>query len=1233
LDALLRAHDHPNSALERPLAAPPPPSPSTVVRADPTGAVIGDRYKLLEKIGEGGMGEVWVADQLDPIKRRVALKLIKPGMDTRSVLGRFEAERQALAVMDHPNIAKVLDAGTTAEGRPFFVMELVKGTPITQFCDIRKLTPRERLELFVPVCQAIQHAHTKGVIHRDIKPGNVLVELYDDRAVPKVIDFGVAKAVGQQLTDKTIYTGFGALVGTPAYMAPEQATFNALDVDTRADVYALGVLLYELLAGSPPFSPERLKRAALDEMLRVVREEEPPRPSTRLSTSESKATIAATRQSDPDALARLVRGELDWIVMKALEKDRTRRYETANGFAADIQRFLAGEQVQAVPPSLGYRVAKVYSKNRAAVWVAAAFVGLVVGAAVMGGWLALQARKAELVAKENEQAAMTASAVATDAADAARREKDAATVAREDLRRVHYATSMNLAQAAWDGDNVQRLIELLDEQRPKPGEADLRGFEWHHWHKLAHADLRTWAFHSGGELVGAALSPDGRRAGTWSFDEAGGRTTYRLRVLDTGTGKEIFARSLPRGDAAAFVEDGRLAFSRDGRRLAFTHRVKNIDRPTLRVVVFDVDDGTEVFGREGYFEPKTALSADGTRLGVVLKDDGQAQPRANLTWAAVHVWNLTKPDDPPVRIENDDRAASLVTPSFSPDGSRLASITWKGLQGTTSFGSAVHVWDTTTGKRMSSQSVAGEFALALAVRPDGRSLVTVGTKTPGPNSKDRPQAYLTLWRIGADGNLAAVHTTHAAHSLSSVPHIHFAFSADGNRLALSNGFQPALLFDLETGSNLRAIKSTSGIMAAAFSPNGTRLLTLRNDSRVKPGALPDGTLQEWDVTPTARRPIRPAGRVEVWNADDSRRLWFDQARRNDLPAGVWAPGKEIAVKDRDGKILHTFTKHTSPVFGAVFSPDGKWVLSHSQAEAMLWRVESGEVGWTYQASHDTQYPAVSWTADTFSPDGRWIALRDGAEHRVVAATDLTEKFRTGPTVQVRFSPDGRRLVGFRRGPPEVGGGPKTGEVLVWEAESGKPVHAHPWPDGYAWPAVFSPDGRLFAVAGVTTVEVFDAATGTPRCSMPPEPQLGRIAFSPDGMRMVMVRRSGVGRNTGLAGPDAVTVWDTATGHPVYHLKGHPSPIRDVAFSPDGRRIATAGTPIASPEGEVRVWDAATGRGLLTLPSTIGFFGGDVRLAFSPDGHRLALQLTLPTPIRHPLEQVWDATPRSQEDRP
>jgi eukaryotic-like serine/threonine-protein kinase len=422
VEELLGAHEHPDEFMRQPAPAIVTTLDSPAASEAP-GAVVAGRYKLLESIGEGGMGEVWVADQLEPIRRRVAIKLIKAGMDSRAVLARFEAERQALAMMDHPNIARVLDAGTTADGRPYFVMELVKGVPITKFCDERKLSTRERLKLFVPVCQAIQHAHQKGLIHRDVKPSNVLVELYDDRAVPKVIDFGVAKAVGQKLTEKTLYTGFGALVGTPAYMAPEQATFNALDVDTRADVYSLGVLLYELLSGSPPFEPERLKKAALDEVLRVVREEEPPRPSHRLSTSRAKATIAAVRQSDPEKLTRLVRGELDWIVMKALEKDRARRYETANGLAKDVERYLNDEAVEACPPTLGYRLRKAFRKHRTAAATAAAFAAVLLAGAAVATRQAVRATRAEADARAAEREATADRDRARDAEVKAMRER------------------------------------------------------------------------------------------------------------------------------------------------------------------------------------------------------------------------------------------------------------------------------------------------------------------------------------------------------------------------------------------------------------------------------------------------------------------------------------------------------------------------------------------------------------------------------------------------------------------------------------------------------------------------------------------------------------------------------------------------------------------------------------------------------------------------------------------
>ncbi len=384
VEELLMALDDAGGFLE-----PPAAEEAAGARSGASSGTRIGRYTLLEQIGEGGMGTVWMAEQHEPVRRKVALKLIKLGLDTRQVVARFEAERQALALMDHPGIAKVLDGGSTESGRPYFVMELVRGAPITKYCDEARLSTAGRLALFQQVCHAVQHAHQKGVVHRDIKPSNVLVTLHDGTPVPVVIDFGVAKAVDSELTQRTLFTEFRQMVGTPEYMAPEQAALSGIDVDTRADVYSLGVLLYELLTGTTPFDSRDLLRAGYEGLLRHIREVDPPKPSTRISTlGDDLPLVARSRQTVPGQLGRLVRGELDWIAMKALEKDRTRRYETPSAFAADLARYLLDEPVEAGPPGARYRLRKLVRRNRAAFGTAAlVFAALSIGLAA--AWRAL----------------------------------------------------------------------------------------------------------------------------------------------------------------------------------------------------------------------------------------------------------------------------------------------------------------------------------------------------------------------------------------------------------------------------------------------------------------------------------------------------------------------------------------------------------------------------------------------------------------------------------------------------------------------------------------------------------------------------------------------------------------------------------------------------------------------------------------------------------------------------
>ena len=422
VESLLDAHDGasgfmPTDPGERAITLPDRPL------SEGPGTVVG-RYKLLQLIAEGGMGTVFMAEQTDPLRRKVALKIIKLGMDTKSVIARFEAERQALALMDHPNIAKVLDAGSTETGRPYFVMELVKGVPISHYCDKNNLTPKERLDLFIPVCQAIQHAHHKGIIHRDIKPSNILVTLNDGVPHPMVIDFGIAKATNQRLTEKTLFTNYAQMIGTPAYMSPEQAEMSKLDVDTRSDIYSLGVVLYELLTGTTPFPEKKLLSKGYGEMQRIIAEEDPQRPSLRMSTlqGEQQTIIAKNRNSEAIALSRQLKGDLDWIIMKALEKDRSRRYDSVIGLAEDVRNHLRNQPVTAAQPSVIYRLRKLYQREQPMANAAIAVAACIIIGTAAATFQLVKADRARGAERQAREAAVKARETAVRATEAARME-------------------------------------------------------------------------------------------------------------------------------------------------------------------------------------------------------------------------------------------------------------------------------------------------------------------------------------------------------------------------------------------------------------------------------------------------------------------------------------------------------------------------------------------------------------------------------------------------------------------------------------------------------------------------------------------------------------------------------------------------------------------------------------------------------------------------------------------
>jgi WD40 repeat protein/serine/threonine protein kinase len=1061
VERLLRAHERADSFLAEP--AGPCATANDVVIAEGPGTRIGP-FKLLQQIGEGGMGIVYMAEQEEPVRRRVAFKIIKPGMDSKQVIARFEAERQALAMMDHQNIAKVFDAGTTEAGRPYFVMELVHGVPITQFCDANQLTPRERLTLFMPVCQAIQHAHQKGIIHRDIKPSNVLVTLYDDKPVPKVIDFGVAKAIEQRLTEKTLFTQFGALVGTFEYMSPEQADMNALGVDTRSDIYSLGVLLYELLTGTTPLDRERLREAALDELVRRIKEDEPPRPSVRLSSSDILPKIAAARKTEPAKLSKLIRGEIDWIVMKCLEKDRSRRYETASGLARDVERYLHNEPVEACPPSPGYRLRKFACKYRMPVTIAAAFALVLMVGIVVSAWQALRATHAEGEAVEQRDHARQAEAEATNKRQEAEAARQQARESEADLHRLYYAERMGRLQTAWETHNILQVRTILAETADFPE----RGFEWYYWQRLCRVEHLTLMGHQGG-VNAVSFAPDGQRLAT-------GGTEGAARVWDASSGQELLCFRGHRGQVTA------LAFTPDGQRL-----VTGSTDGTVRI--WDAVKRGEV---KSFKDQKTgaiwslAMTLAGKRV-VTGSDDG-----------TIRLWNT---DSGQVLRTFTGHSGPVWAVAASNDGRRLV---------TRSADNTTQVWDLQSGRnQLLGQAAEGT---CVAMSTDGRLIVTgdggrvtlwdaatgrslrtldevTGMNRSVALTADGKRAMAGYW----DGTAKVWDTASSREILSLTGHTRWvvgvAFSPDGQRLATASLDGTASVWDMVSGRATHALRGHTGsVNSIAVTPDGKRIITGSADGTAKiwdpvgdkqPLTLigHTGTVRSVAFTPNGQRVVTGGAdsTVRIWDAMSGRKLHELTGHTNIVTSIAVTPdGQRIVTGANDGTARiwdldsgrELVQVHAGQVNSVAITPDGQRIITGSwDGAARLWDAANGHELRSFKG-HTTNVESVVVIPDshrlaTGSLDGT-AAVWDIATGRQL----LPLKGNTGPIRSVAVTRDGQRIV--------TGG--KDGTARLWDAVSGRELLTLKGHAGRVHSVAVSPDGKILTGGEDGTVIIWEAAS-------------------------------------------------------------------------------------------------------------------------------------------------------------
>ncbi len=1100
-------------------------------------------YKIRRKIGEGGMGSVFEAEQSKPVRRRVALKIIRSELNSDEVQKRFEAERQALAMMDHPNIARVLDAGVTTDGRPYFAMELVKGIAITEYSDTNKLSLDDRLELFVQTCNAVQHAHQKGIIHRDIKPSNILVTQAGDAPCVKVIDFGLAKALHatNRLTEHTLVTEFGRVMGTLQYMSPEQAEMNVQDVDTRSDVYSLGVLLYELLTGSTPLDRESMKAMALDRVLAAIREQDPPRPSQRLSSlGQSATSITELRKTDFRKLSLVLKGDLDWIAMKALEKERTRRYDSPVQMAEDIQRYLKSEAVIARPPNMRYRLSKVARKYRLAVSTVVAFMSFLMIAAVISTWLAIRAttaeeqsildqQKAERSAKNarsETQKAVAARAEADKARASVELERDKALVAelsartseagakdaRDAAESALARSNFFLATSRWDESRVEEAVRLLDSIPEK-----FRSVEWY----LARddfkgSDLTCYGHRQSVNIV--AFSPDGSLIATGGIDRT-------IRVWDATTGDELHAFGCV-AKCVRFLPDVRELLT-----VTADMTIQRWDIANKKVLSSAKAKSAEVVC--------VSFSSDGA-MAVSGDSNGQLQVWNTSTFELTHTMTGHK--------------GAIGDVCFSLDDAVIASVGADRL---------VKVWDTKNGNQLKEFKLS-KHSLPLdcvAISPDGKLVAASGSYGP------------FVWEINTgiepffnSPELLPQHND-SQHHIGRVWDIEF--SPDGTQLATS-GSDNLRLWDARTGKLLRVLKGHAGnpaVNSTAFSPDGSRLASVGGDN----------TLRLWNcTTPWIMRRV-----------DGHRGLITDiQYLLNGEYLATAGADSTIRIWDSATFTLqHTINGHEGAVNDLALTPDGG-VLASASADGTikLWNTRSYEQTGILSGHEGSVYGVE------FDPNGNsLVSCGQDASIRVWDVKTCKEvanlRGHTGEVRSIDIRPDGETLVSVS----------DDRSIRLWKIGIWKELNS--WSvDGFNPRCVtFSPDGNEIAVGGLGAtcgIVFFDSRSGLERRRIEGSQFFTQhLVYTSDQQRVIADNFS------------SVRIWDTANGDELYNLEGTAGMIGCVALNPGNTTIA-AGFYFPVPKiwqapkvSETRTFYGDTGR------IDRAYFSRDGRSLFAADGYQ------------------------------